>query len=255
MSIPKPVLSFTLVLISLLATVMLLFFPPIKQDISYHQFADQRTILTIPNFWNVITNVAFLWVGVVALYKLYKKRLQIINKLQLSYYIFFTAIALISLGSAYYHWQPNNLSLVWDRLPITLAFMSLLSFVIAENLSIPAGRNFLFPLLLLGLLSVLYWYFGELHGGGDLRLYALVQFLPLLLLLLLLVFGKTNFNNQSAYWWLFTAYVLAKLAEHFDIQIYQFTSGVIGGHAIKHIVSAAGLYIMMLCFEIRKRNI
>jgi hypothetical protein len=29
----------------------LLLLPPIPQDQTYHQFADQRTLLGIPNFW------------------------------------------------------------------------------------------------------------------------------------------------------------------------------------------------------------
>ena len=32
----------------------MLLLPPMTQDESYHQFADQRTILGIPNFWNVV---------------------------------------------------------------------------------------------------------------------------------------------------------------------------------------------------------
>ena len=41
--------------------------PPIAQDQSYHQFADQRTLLGMPNFWNVISNVPFIVVGATGL--------------------------------------------------------------------------------------------------------------------------------------------------------------------------------------------
>src|SRR5437667_12639658 len=40
---------------------------PVPQDISYHEFADRRTVLGVPNFWNVISNVAFLIVGIAGL--------------------------------------------------------------------------------------------------------------------------------------------------------------------------------------------
>ena len=113
-----------------------------------------------------------------AVYKLYKAQLKIMAAAQQSYTIFFIAIACIAFGSAYYHWQPNNSSLVWDRVPITIAFMSLFSFALAETVSCRLGRMVLFPLLFTGILSVACWYWGEIHGSGDLRLYALVQFLP-----------------------------------------------------------------------------
>jgi hypothetical protein len=41
--------------------------PPIPQDPSYHQFADQRTLLGIPNFWNVVSNLPFVLVGAIGL--------------------------------------------------------------------------------------------------------------------------------------------------------------------------------------------
>lgn len=251
MAIPKTVLIRVLLIITLLSAAAMLFVPPIVQDSRYHQFADQRTILGIPNFYNVITNLAFLWVGFMAVYKLYKAQLKIMAAVQQSYTIFFIAIACIAFGSAYYHWQPNNSSLVWDRVPITIAFMSLFSFTLAETVSCRLGRMVLFPLLFTGILSVACWYWGEIHGSGDLRLYALVQFLPLLLLLLLLLLGQPVFNSQAGYWYLLTAYVLAKLAEHFDVTIFQLTSGMVGGHALKHLLSAAGLYVLLVFFEKR----
>jgi len=252
MPLQKPVLKFILVTISISAGIAVYFLPAIHQDQSYHQFADQRTLLGIPNYWNVISNLLFLWIGINGLQKIYQKRLHIIAEVNTAYLIFFSSITLIAFGSAYYHLQPNNLTLVWDRLPMTLAFMSLLSFALAEFLSPAWAAKSLFPLLLTGMASVCYWYIGELHGAGDLRLYALVQFLPLLLLLLLLVFGQPVFKNCSGYWYLFAAYALAKVAEHFDTVIYNRTAGIIAGHAIKHLLSAAGLYILIIFFE--KRN-
>ena len=134
---------------------------------------------------------------------------------------------------------------------MTFVFMSLLSFVLGEHLSVSWGRRSLLPLLLVGLLSVGYWYRGEMNGAGDLRSYVLVQFLPVILLLLLLLLGRPIFKQQSGYWLLFLAYVLAKLAEHFDGAIFIGTSGLIGGHALKHLLSAAGLYLIIIYFERR----
>jgi hypothetical protein len=53
------------ILIGLAAVGALLLFivPPIAQPQWYHDFADQRLLLGIPNFWNVICNLPFLIVG------------------------------------------------------------------------------------------------------------------------------------------------------------------------------------------------
>jgi hypothetical protein len=169
-----------------------------------------------------------------------------------AYYIFFTGILLVAFGSAYYHYNPNNITLVWDRLPMTIAFMSLLAFALAEFVSVTAGRIGLIPYLLIGIFSIVWWQYGEQHNNGDLRLYALVQFLPLVLLLLLLVFGQPAFKTQWGYWALFIAYLLAKLAEHFDAAIYNFTGELMAGHLLKHLLSAAGLWLFLVYLQKRQ---
>jgi hypothetical protein len=249
-------LKIVLIKITVLAIISIFFLSPIPQDQSYHQFADQRTLLSIPNFWNVFSNIGFLFVGAIGLYKLHiSNSLNIVRAIKYSYSIFFIGIFFVSFGSAYYHWQPNNHTLIWDRLPMTLAFMSLTSIVFAEFLSIKFGRVNLIPLLFIGLFSVGYWYWGELHGEGDLRLYALVQFLPIILLLLLLLFGKPIFQSKYGYWELILGYSLAKLAEHFDVKIYKLTSGIISGHTLKHIFAAIGLLMLIRYFEKRKNSL
>jgi hypothetical protein len=60
-----PVVVFFGLLVVSLGGLLLL--PPIPQDQSYHQFADQRTMFGIPNFWNVVSNLPFLAVGAAGL--------------------------------------------------------------------------------------------------------------------------------------------------------------------------------------------
>ena len=59
----NPGLIFLAVGIAVLGIV--LFLPPIRQDASYHSFADQREFWGIFNFWNVVSNLPFLIVGIV----------------------------------------------------------------------------------------------------------------------------------------------------------------------------------------------
>ena len=45
----------------------------------------------------------------------------------------FLGIALTGFGSSYYHWDPNDRTLFWDRLPMALSFMAILAIVIGET--------------------------------------------------------------------------------------------------------------------------
>src|SRR5258708_1963065 len=102
------------------------------QDSRYHNFADQRHLLGIPNFWNVISNAPFLVVGVLGLWALlFGRPTGILPELKAGYVAFFLGTALVAFGSSYYHLRPDNETLFWDRLPMTIAFMSFFAVVIA----------------------------------------------------------------------------------------------------------------------------
>ena len=157
------------------------------------------------------------------------------------YLILSVGVALTCFGSAYYHLAPNNSSLVWDRLPMTLGFMSLLSAMLMERINLRAGSLALAPLLLLGIASVAYWYVSELHGAGDLRLYLMVQFYTLALILLLLWLFPARYTRGGDVVMAMEFYVLAKILEMTDKQIFNF-GHIISGHTLKHLAAALGVY-------------
>lgn len=213
---------------------------PVAQDPSYHLFADQRTILGIPNGMNVLSNMAFILVGawgVVSLFPLIKQGGM--TTLLLEYLLFFCGVFLSGIGSCLYHYQPGNASLVWDRLPMTMAFMAFLSSMISERIDRRAGALLLAPLLAAGVFSVLSWAWSESAGQGDLRLYIVVQFLPLILLPMILVLYKAPRSYSIPVWSLAALYVLSKVLEHFDQSVYAMT-GFVSGHTLKHVLAAAG---------------
>ena len=241
-----------LVFSGLLAVTFLFVSNPIPQNNEYHSFSDTKEILSVPNMIIVLTNLPFLIVGLLGLYELSKENnLNIINQNKLAYYTFFAGTALVALGSGYYHLWPDNQTLVWDRLAMTIAFMALFSIVISEFISIEYGNKLLIPLLLFGLFSVLYWYISELNGKSDLRLYAVVQFFPMVAIPIIITFFTSKFTLVSAYWWLLTAYLLAKVFEHFDTQIHEILIAV-GGHSIKHLSAAVGVYVLLVSFRRRR---
>lgn len=231
-------------LITLAAMLGMLFVPPIPQDIHYHQFADQRSFFGIANFFDVLSNLPFLIVGLLGLIRLQRTTLAGgLQPMMIHYRVFFIGVLLTGLGSGYYHLHPTNMSLVWDRLPMTIAFMAFFSALLGESMSIKVGRRLLWPLIALGLISVVYWHFSEQAGRGDLRPYVLVQFLPILLTPYILLAFPSPFSKKVYLWYLVGFYVLAKLLELTDTFWFELT-GVISGHSLKHLSAAIATYWM-----------
>ena len=240
-----------LLLTALLAIGAILTQAPIPQDAGYHLFVDTREICSIPNFWNVVTSLPFAIVGLLGLYQAISPgRLGILHENLTAYLLLFFGTLLVGIGSGYYHLSPDNQTLVWDRLPMTIAFMALFSIIVSEFISIRSGRALLLPLLLAGILSVLYWHLSEIRGAGDLRFYALVQFYPMLAAPVILLFFRSRCTHARAYWWLLLLYVLAKLFEQLDGELYDLL-GFISGHSLKHLTAALGMYVLLLFYQKR----
>lgn len=228
---------------------------PVSQDPAYHQFADQRTILGVANGYNVLSNLLFVisgtW-GLVFLLRLWRHGAR--GVLMLEYGMFFAGIFLIGIGSAWYHLHSSNASLAWDRLPMTIAFMSLLCSVISESIDRKTGLFLLAPLLVAGGLSVVYWAWTEQGGQGDLRPYIVVQFLPLVLIPLILLLYKTPGTYRAYLWFLVIVYGFSKMLEHFDKAIYSF-GAIVSGHTLKHVLAALGTGLVLKMLSTRKNEL
>jgi hypothetical protein len=203
------------------AAAFLILAPPIAQDQAYHVFADQRTVFGIPNFWNVVSNLPFCIVGILGL-RIFRGSAE---------RVLFTGVLLICFGSAYYHLTPSDARLVWDRLPMTLTFMSFLGLIIGEGLGPQWRRRLLASLVVYGIASVVWW-----RTTGDLRPYALVQFGSMVALVPAACFSK----RTRKLWPVLVLYVLAKFAEHYDQAIYSVLP--VSGHTVKHLFAALAAY-------------
>jgi len=233
-----------LVAVAAAAIGAMLLVDPIPQDTDYHGFADGRTLLGVPNFWNVASNLPFLLAGGLGLLQ---ARPIVSADLTTHYRLLAAAIGLVAFGSGWYHLSPSMPTLVWDRLPMTVAFMALLSAVIADRVSWVAGRALLWPLIVAGIASIAWWVRTEAAGAGDLRPYGLVQFLPMLLIPLMLLMWRGEGLSSRRIWMAFGAYALAKVTEHFDAAIYAAIG--MGGHALKHLLAALAAWWILRAFQ------
>lgn len=149
----------------------------------------------------------------------------------------FIGVALVSLGSGYYHLAPDNGTLVWDRLPMSIGFMALSVAVLANYVNPRLEKILLAPATILGLGSVIYW-----HYTDDLRLYVLVQFLPLLMIPpVMLLFGATH-KDRGYLLSALALYMVSKLAEHYDRAAFEGTGEIVSGHSLKHLLAALALF-------------
>jgi len=238
------------------AIVVIFALPRFPQDQAYHQFADQRQFLGISNCLDVVSNVPFLLVGGFALAFLLRRthpgeKPPFIEPAERwPYAVFFLGVVFTSIGSAYYHLAPGDDRLIWDRVPMTIAFMAFLAAVVAERISITAGLRLLVPLVLLGIGAVAYWHVTELQGRGDLRPYAFVQAYPMLSVPLVMILFPPRYSRTGD---LFTAvgiYVLAKVFELFDRQIFNYDR-IVSGHTLKHLAAAFSAYWVLRMLRLR----
>jgi len=225
---------------------------PVPQDPGYHEFADARTVLGISNLWNVASNLPFLIVGTWGLaYVQRHGRSVCVPELQSAYVVFFAGILLTAFGSGYYHLRPANEPLIWDRLPMTIGFAGLFSIIIGEFVSVRTARRILVPLLVIGVASVVYWAFTEARGSGDLRPYAVVQFLPMLLIPVILLIYEPSIGAAKYYWFMMLFYVLAKVFEFFDAAIFD-AGQIVSGHTLKHLFASMTPAMLLYALTLRR---
>lgn len=213
--------------------LIFIFSGPIKQNLIYHSFADQHAYFGIPNFFNVFSNISFF---IVALMGIYEMKLR--KRSNLSWNFFLLGILLVGPGSAYYHFEPNNQTLVWDRLPMSIGFMGLFSYFINYYYELKNEKVILFPLIFLGIFSVILW-----NMTDDLRLYYWVQFAPLFAILIMTLTFKLDRLSKPHILIAISLYILAKVFESNDQTILNTIKH--SGHSIKHYLAALAVYFLV----------
>jgi len=240
-------LTLTGILIGLLVAL-----PVISQDKQYHSFADTISLLGISNVMNVLSNIPFVIIGIIGLVISMKETDSYLPKTAMI--CFFIAVVLTGFGSAYYHIEPNNTTLVWDRIPMTITFMSLLAMIVSLHINKRWGELLLFPLLVLGIISVVYWFITEQDGHGDLRPYIFVQFYPMIAIPLIAFLFPIKGVFVKILLPMIGFYIVAKCLEHMDDEIYSITNGL-SGHTLKHVFSALAIMPVLNIQKIYKKEV
>lgn len=222
--------------VTIVSLLALPFLPPVPQDQAYHLFADQRTCLGISNFWNVVSNLPFLLIGAAGL------RLSG----PLSIRVIFLGVFLVGFGSPYYHWAPSDGTLIWDRLPMTLGFMAILATIIVERVNERAGALLLWPLLAVGVLSLLVY-----SVTGDLRLYGWVVYFPIAAMLLIFCLFPARYTGTGMWLTAAALYAVAKAFEFFDAPVFA-AGQFVSGHTLKHLFAAAACFVLLRNFQTRR---
>ncbi|XP_051145326.1 uncharacterized protein LOC127261147 [Andrographis paniculata] len=230
--------------------VLMIVTPAIPQSQEYHDFADKREFLGIPNALNVISNFPFFVVGLVGLVLCYYGnyfKLSLPGELW-GWTLFFVGVTAVAFGSSYYHLKPNDARLVWDRLPMTVAFTSIIAIFIIERVDARKGTFSIVPLFLVGVISILYWCFFD-----DLRPYAVVQFVPCVAIPVMAIILPPMYTHSSYWLWAAGFYLIAKIEEAADKPIYNLTHHILSGHTLKHLCAA--MVPVFLTLMLAKREI
>jgi hypothetical protein len=237
-----------IVALAVLVVAVAIVMPPFPQVRAYHLFADTRAFWGIANFNDVISNLPFLAVGVWGLVFIGRGPAGTVglrDALGAPFGLYFIGVALVAGGSAYYHLDPTNQTLFWDRLPMTIAFMALFSAVILDRVDERWGLRLLPVLITIGIASVVHWSLTEAAGRGDLRPYAVVQFFPMLAIPLICILFSPRRLDARYVVAMGCLYGLAKVFEHFDHALFDLLGGTVSGHSLKHLAAAAAAYMAL----------
>ncbi len=222
---------------------------------SYYHFADDRPILGVPNFMDVVSNVGFLIVGALGLAYLWggdERADPVRREVRWPFTVFFGGVLLTTFGSAYFHLEPlladgtpNSDGMVWDRLPITVAFMALLAAFVADRVHARAGLVLLPLLVAAGVAATLYWYATFDGSEGDLRFYVLVQAYSAVAIVLMCWLFPGRHTHGRYVLYLLLWYGVAKAFEAYDGKVYDLLGSTVSGHTVKHLLAAVAAYVVL----------
>lgn len=232
-----------------------LLIPNYPQPAGYHLFADARPCLGIPNFANVVSNAAFLLVGLLGLAFVFGQRgvRAVAARGRWPYAVLFIGAVLTAFGSAYYHWDPSDETLVWDRAGMAVAFCTLVPAVLSDRTDARAVDVSLVALVTLGIATLVYWRVSEALGFEDVAPYLVLQAAALAYVVGINVL-RSRFTRRADMFVAFLLYAAALAAQALDEPIFLLAGKVISGHTLKHLLAALAIF-WVLRMLVRRRPV
>tara|TARA_B110001452_G_scaffold251958_1_gene241450 strand:- start:1551 stop:2303 length:753 start_codon:yes stop_codon:yes gene_type:complete len=233
----------------LVIIVVAIAYGPISQPQNYHEFADDREFMGIPNALDVMSNLAIIFPGLIGLAFVHERRTNPrVSDDETSIHItLFSGMILTFAGSVWFHLDPNDSTMLWDRLGMSIVIGSCISLLINDLWDRELAVRAHIPIVLASIVSVLCW-----PVFDDLRIYFIVKHHPFILFPILLFFGSRLYDKISGYYWGLSMFILATFFEFTDEAIFQAT-GFISGHTMKHIAAGIGLWFIMKMIRDREQ--
>jgi hypothetical protein len=101
-------------------------------------------------------------------------------------------------------------------------------------------------LIILAPLSVLLW-----NYNGNLTPYAVLQFGGIIIIVLTLLLTKAQ-KQSPCFASLIILYGFAKVAEFYDVEIFNLSQNLISGHTLKHLIGALAVLIFISPLKVKK---
>lgn len=190
-------------------------------------YVDRRDWLGVPNAGDVLSNLAFLAMGVWGL-----ERLRGRPDAPVGASWFFVGLILTCLGSGFYHLDPDMPQrLIADRLGMAVAFAGFLGIAASERISERAAEAVLVLIMAVGPLTA--WV-----ARDNLTPWAVVQYGGMALAVGLVAIRPRPGAIGVPLGGVIGFYVLAKLFELGDATIFEATGHIVSGHTLKHLAAA-----------------
>lgn len=197
-----------------------------------HPFIDARTLWGIPNALDVLSNLAFVPLGLWGLWLLHRAPNVPLATRQAAA-VFFAGLVLTCFASSFYHWAPSALGLTIDRAGMAVAFAGVLGLAAAEHVSLRSAPWVWGSVLAAGLLAAMLNFI-----MGAIAPWAVVQFGGIAVVLW--AAGQPALRTALGVRWgvLIAVYAVAKLLELGDEAVFHATGDMVSGHSLKHIAAS-----------------
>ena len=226
--------------------------PSFAQPQSFHAYADQRVWLGLPRAADVLSNLPFLVVGALGLHFVlrgWRTRNHDAFSDQRGawpYALLFVGVVLTAFGSAWYHAQPNDATLVWDRLPMALGFAGLVAGTLTDRAPQQISQ-WLLTFATVGAGTVLYW-----HVSGNLAPYLVMQVGFIAAALIATAWITSRYTHANRVYVAAGLYAIAVIFERLDHQVYALLGGWISGHTLKHLFACAAILVILSMLRVRR---